>query len=56
MQNKILKKYLFFFISIIKNIQTHLDDSKYVAGVFVDLKNASDTVDHDILIIKMEGH
>ena len=27
-------------MSIIGNIQTHLDDSKYVAGIFVDLKKS----------------
>ena len=36
-------------VSIIENIQTHLDNSKYI-GVFVDLKRAFETVDHDILI------
>ena len=35
-------------MSIIENVQTHLDDSKYV-GIFVDLKRAFETVDHDIL-------
>ena len=37
-------------MSIMKNIQTQLDDNKYVARVFVDLKKPFDTVDHDILI------
>ena len=41
-------------MSIIKNIQTHLDDSKYVSGIIVDLKKAFDTVDRDILIKKLE--
>ena len=39
---------------IIENVQTQLDDNKYVAGVFVDLKKAFDTVDHDILIEKRD--
>ena len=34
-------------MSIIENIQTQLDDNKYVAMVFVELKKAFDTVDHD---------
>ena len=41
-------------MSIIENNQTHLDDSKYVAGVFLDLKKAFDTADHDILIKRLE--
>ena len=43
-------------MSIIENIQTQLDDSKYVAGVFVDLKKAFDTVEHDILIDKLDPY
>ena len=31
-------------MSIIENIQTYLDDSKYVASVFVDPKKVFDTV------------
>ena len=40
-------------ISIIENIQTQLDDGKYSACVFVTLKKAFDTVDHNILLKKM---
>ena len=43
-------------ISIIENIQTQLDDNKHVAGVFVDLKKAFDTADHDILIDKLDHY
>ena len=39
-------------MSIIENIQTHLDDGNYFAGVFVDLKKAFDTAD----LIKKLGH
>ena len=41
-------------MSIIENIQTQLHDSEYVAGAFVDLKNTFYTVDHDILIQKLD--
>ena len=33
---------------IVENIQIHLDDGKYSAGVLVDLKKAFDTVDGNI--------
>ena len=35
--------------SITENIQTRLDKEKYCAGVFVDLKKAFNTVDHNIV-------
>ena len=41
-------------MSIIENIQTQLDEGKYCAGVFVDLKKAFDIVDHDILLRKLD--
>ena len=37
-------------VSIIENIQTPLDDRKYVARVFVDLKKVFDTVDQMISV------
>ena len=41
-------------ISVVENIQTQLDDGKYSAGVFVDLKKAFDTFDHNILLKKLD--
>ena len=41
-------------MSIVENIQTQLDDGKYSAGVFVDLKKAFDTVDHNIILKKLD--
>ena len=43
-------------MSIIENIQTQLDDNKYVAGVFIHLKKAFDTVHHDILVEKLDHY
>ena len=37
---------------ITERIQKQLDNDKYTVEVFVDLKEAFDTVDHDILIEK----
>ena len=41
-------------MSIIEKVQTRLDDNEFAAGVFVDLKKAFDTVDHEISIRKFE--
>ena len=41
-------------MSIVENIQTQLDNGKYSADVFVDFKNAFDTVDHNILLKKLD--
>ena len=39
---------------IIENIQTQLDEGKHCTGVFVDLKKAFDTADHNILLRKLD--
>ena len=41
-------------MSITENIQTQLDKGKYCVGVFVDLKKAFETVDHNILLRKLD--
>ena len=41
-------------MSINENIQTQLDEGKYCAGVFVDLKKAFDTVHHNVLLKKRD--
>jgi hypothetical protein len=43
-------------IESIEEITSALDHKNYVMGVFVDLKKAFDTIDHDILINKLERY
>ena len=37
-------------LSLIENITTSLDDHKHAVGVFMDIKKAFDTIDHNILL------
>ena len=41
-------------MAIVESIQKQLDAGNYTAGVFVDLKKAFDTVDHNILLEKLD--
>jgi exonuclease III len=41
-------------INIIDKLQKALDSGKYAIGVFIDLCKAFDTVNHEILLIKLE--
>ena len=40
-------------LELVEEITSSLDNNKYAIGVFVDLKKAFDTVDHDILAKKL---
>ena len=42
-------------MSIIESIQNKPDHGEYAAGVFVDLKKAFDTVDHDTRTLWCQG-
>ena len=39
---------------IIENIETQLEEGEYCIGVFFDLKKAFDTVNHNILLRKLD--
>ena len=41
-------------ISLTKQIQNALDNSKFACDVFIDLLKAFDTVNHKILLCKLE--
>ena len=41
-------------VSIVEQIRSSLDKKMYSCGVFVDLEKAFDTVNHDILLAKLE--
>ena len=43
-------------MSITENIQTHLDKNELTAGVFIDMRKAFDTDDHDILLTKLDHY
>jgi len=43
-------------MKIIEDITTAIDRNKYTIGVFIDLKKAFDTIDHQLLISKLYAH
>ena len=43
-------------ISITENIRKSLDDDKLAVGIFIDLQKAFDTVNHSILLSKLEHY
>ena len=63
-ENNILYEYQFGFrknhstshaiITLVKRVTKALDTGKYVVGIFIDLKKAFDTIDHGILMRKLE--
>ena len=43
-------------INIVERIRNSLDNGEFACGVFVDLQKAFDTVDHEILLAKLEHY
>ena len=43
-------------IELIEETTNSIDKSKYAVGIFIDLKKAFDTINHEILINKLEQY
>ena len=43
-------------VSLTENIKSSLDNNRFGCGIFIDLQKAFDTVNHDILLRKLEHY
>ena len=43
-------------MELVENIANAMDNGKFTISVFIDLKNAFDTVDHSILVTKLDHY
>ena len=57
LQSDILKKHTnaHGLINLVENIRQILDDGSYGSGISIDLQKMFDTVDHKILLHKLES-
>ena len=46
----------FALIQITEKIKETIDDKRYGCGIFIDIRKAFDTVNHDILLRKLEHY
>ena len=50
------KSTLHSLIEIVEKIRKSIENKKYGCGIFIDLKKAFDTVNHEILLLKLEHY
>ena len=43
-------------LDIVNTMHSNMDNRKYLCGIFIDLKKAFDTVNHQILLTKLEQY
>ena len=43
-------------IESVEEISNSIDQKQYTVGIFIDLKKAFDTINHDILLSKLERY
>ena len=43
-------------INLIDNIESAIDNKQFVCGIFIDLQKAYDTVDHNVLLEKIQHY
>ena len=43
-------------MEFVENVTSAIENKQYALGVFLDLKKAFDTVDHDLLLIKLQKY
>ena len=43
-------------ISLVDLIKKHLDNDFFVCGIFIDFQKAFDTINHDILLARLDSY